>query len=574
MAYEPLLEESTNPEQDLSSVLAAESPEPSPAPVAEDFQQPQTQQPNLAPMSDQDALDFATNLDEGPPAASAAPMATPQASGNPANVMGNYDAGVEQEAGARQNIDGLEAQQRSQAADALDQQAQLKRDQQVQKEMDQQADEDARAKVTGLVDSAQRDVENFKFVDHVKGTAGKKIQNMLAGFLAGLAGQGPQFLEGIQKRVDSDFNQQKDELTNKQNIVTMRKDGVKDFDQHIKEERAKIELRNASALEALGDEAKAQALRSGNPLAIAKAQQADAQFKQAAAIKRQDVQNKIYTGELEQSRAKALDARAAKLRAGAGGGSNTKLTALTAALTKSGGELTTEVAAVADGLHIKRADLTAMATQFKQERRVDKAERGEVGTSIAKWAQDNDYLPKAKKAKALEALSQVMTGGKANGLDKAIVLQEMEKAAKGGTATIGGVNIDMAHMAGGTDKLDQIISKIKTGDFSDAQTQNLIQSIQNQYAEAKAQIADAHDSFQQTFRNNSRLASDPKLSAEVDLGADQLFSGQGYSRKPKANGKADAKSDTGPPAKAPPAPMTLPDGTVYNFDPKTGKYHK
>ena len=303
----------------------------------------------------------------------------------------------------------------------------------------------------------------------------------------------------------------------------------------------RLDVKHSAILDSSAARLKTELARIGVPEAQIAANGDVQKLEQDALQKREAVNQSIRTQETELARAKI--AHAAK--GGGKGGTSSAFAAVTAALQKSGGELTPEVAAVADANHMKGADLRGLAGQFKAERRVDLSERGEVAKDVKSWADANQFADKSKKAVELDKLGRVLQGEKVNGLDRAIVLQEMEKAAKGGTATIGGVQLDMAHLAGGEDKLSQLVAKWRSGDFSDEQSKNLVQSIENQRSAAKAEIDRAHEDFQQTFRDNPRYASDPKLIDEVNKAADARFGQHGYSRKPATSAA---------PSKAAPAP--------------------
>ncbi len=526
---EALPADSLNPDADVDALLRTEAPLTGEAPELT-----ATAQPDLPPMSDQDAIDYATD-----PSAVRPPTAAPAA---PAQVtqqtdpISNFDQGVKEQTAAQKEIQTQEQLQTQRQADALDRQAEIKRDQIVQKQMDDLADADARAKVSRLVDDAERDVADFKFHDYFSTLpTGKKVQIRIGAFLTGLGGGDATPM--INAAINRDFEMQKAGLTSKENLVRMRREGVKDFDAALHDQRARIDLKNAAALDAAATEATAQALRTGNPLAQARARDLAAKLTQEAAVKRQDLSNKVYAGELEKARANMLNAKAGKLRAGAGTGGNGKLQALTVALTKSGGEITPDVAAVADQLHVKRSDLTSMAGSFKTERSRDLQERRGINTEVANFAKENQLPEITKRHQALTKIDNLLRNPNVDPLTQVLALMEFDKASKGGTATAGSMQAALSHLAGGTDKISQLFEKAKTGGLSTEQLNNLRTSVHEGLSQTKEEGNTVHEAFNQTFRN---MDSYPDQKA-IDRLADSNFGSLGYKRGPKTESKPETK---------------------------------
>lgn len=505
------------------------APTPAPAPA-----------PTLAPMEGP-PVPPGTLVSPPPAASPAAPPATTvkPMGDDPVREFQQSTADAEQK---RAEADKLQAAASEAEAQRLEKQAHQERERIQERDDHEAALNHTRDRLTAIADQADSDVANHKFTSLMSTLpTGNKIAVYIGGILSGLGGAEKPFAI-LDAAVDRHFAQQKAELASKESLAQLKHDGVKDFHQYMRDQRLYWDQREKATRDAIAGEMEAEALRTKNPLAIKRAEVASAEFRQKAAEKLGEVQKTYAETQYSNARAKLTEAKARAARGG-GTGENGKLQQLTEALTKSGGELTPEVAAVADRLRIKRTDLTAMASQFKGERRADLQERGEVAKRGAEWAKENNYYDISKKASELDRLGRVLQGEKVNGLDRAFVLQEAERAAKGGTATIGGVNIDLAHMAGGVDKLNQIVAKWHDGNFSDAQSQALLQSIQNQAQSARGEVDNLHDSFQQTFRQDPRLATNPALVNETNRLADSMFSRHGYSRKPKTESKPEARAE-------------------------------
>lgn len=421
--------------------------------------------------------------------------------------------------------------------------------------------------------NAMKPVDYFDEPSHNKFTA--RIGVLLGGLGAGLSAAGGgssenRVLTQLNKQIDDDHRNQVQAIDKARDSVVMARTGIND----AKEAKASlIEDANAKRVASLGayeTEARRTLAERGIPQAQIDADGRVLALQAARVTAARQADEQKRKDALADAQIAYLNARAGKLgrKGGGGSGGTSAIVSLQGAVDK--GASNEEIARIGKASGASDKAIEKAIGDARANDKTNLRERGEVVSDVNQWKKDNDFEAKSKKATELDKLSRVLQGDKVSGLDKAFILQEAEKAAKGGTATVGGVNIDMAHMAGGGDKLNQIIAKWKTGDFSDAQSQALVASLKNQAQEARQQIDDSHNSFQETFRDNPRYASDPKLQDEVNKAADRMFSIHGYSRKPAK--AAAAAAPGGGPAPAGKPPTMVIGNTVYKLDPNTGLY--
>lgn len=382
----------------------------------------------------------------------------------------------------------------------------------------------------------------------------------LGGIGAGLSAAGGgssenRVLTQINKNISDDYERQKFQIDKARDSVVMARTGIND----AKEAKAAL-LEDAAAkktatFDGIEKEARQQLAERG----MSQPQiDADSRILQIQAMRKQaqiDADKRQHQEALDAAREHlmgsqanradqqaALAAKKAKGGSGAGAGGG-KQQALTEALTKSGGEITPEVAAVADKLKIKPTDLRGMASSFKQERRVDLADRKVTNNEVETFAKDNGLNEIVKRNQALTKINGLLSNKDVDPLTQVLALQEFDKASKGGTATASAMQTALSHLAGGTDKIDQFIEKVKDGGLSQAQLSTLRTSVNAAAERNKAEGDGVHEAFNQTFRN---MDSYPDQKA-IDRLADSHFGSLGYSRKAAGGGASQAAAPSANP---------------------------
>lgn len=181
-----------------------------------------------------------------------------------------------------------------------------------------QAAEQAHARLLELADKADRDVGHFRFTDYGDTIpVGKKIGLIIGAGLAGLGGQADPLAQ-IDKAIAQHFATQKAELSTKEAFARYRRQGIEDHDKHVNDQRLYMDFAERNYREAIAKETEARGLRSGNPLALARAQQLAAKIRADGDAKLVDLSDKYIQGEERRAHANLLNAKAGK--AGAGGG--------------------------------------------------------------------------------------------------------------------------------------------------------------------------------------------------------------------------------------------------------------
>jgi hypothetical protein len=197
------------------------------------------------------------------------------------------------------------------------------------------------------------------------------------------------------------------------------------------------------------------------------------------------------------------------------------------------------------------------------ERRADLQDRRVADKEINDFSKSNQLPELTKQQMALKKASGLLNGKEAaDPLTQVLVLQEFDKASKGGTATAAAMNTALSHLAGGSDRIDQFIEKTRTGGLSSAQLATLRKSLGTALAANKDEVDNVHNAFQQTFRKNPMYRDEV-----VNSGADRLFGSLGYSRNP-----APAAAPAAPPPAAAKV-ISAPGGVRYELG-ADGNYHK
>lgn len=244
-------------------------------------------------------------------------MADPQALQRQAIGDASQATADQQKAAA----DEARAQQEKNDGDAAAAEAQAAelRKRQEANDRQMQAAETARARLVDLADKADQDVGHFKFTDY-KDTVpvGGKIGLIVGAALAGLQGKVDPLAQ-INKNIAQHFEKQKAELSSKEAYAKYRRQGVEDHDRHINDQRLYLEFSERNYREAIAKEAEARGLRSGSPMALARAQQLAAKIRSEGDAKLVDLADKYMQGEERRAHADLLHKKA---RATSGGGGN------------------------------------------------------------------------------------------------------------------------------------------------------------------------------------------------------------------------------------------------------------
>ncbi len=261
-----------------------------------------------------------------------------------------------------------EAEQKANEAKAIEDQkaADQIRERQRQADIDHQADEQTRARMTDIAKKADDAVENFKFTDY-KDTisSNRKIGLVLGAALSGLSGdRNP--MATIDGLIDAHFQQQKADLAKAEHLSQMRREGVKDFDQHLNDKRLYLDFQERNYREALAKEADAMAARSNNPVVQAKGQQLAAELRAKADEKVVDLSAKWAAAETARERAKLLEHKAKA--AGGGGGHSDALAQFAAAAQalKPGEPIGADLIKLGGRAGFKPKDIAGQVKQFRE----------------------------------------------------------------------------------------------------------------------------------------------------------------------------------------------------------------
>lgn len=247
------------------------------------------------------------------PVMDADPMAVSKAAINDAQA-----AQTDEQKAAKAEAD---AQQKKAEADAAlaDKQAEAIRKQQADTDAQQQASEQARGRLVALAQQADNDVGNFRFHDF-KDTipTSRKAWLILGAALSGLTGDRDPVAQ-INTLTAQHFEKEKAELSSKENLAKYRRSGIEDFDRHVSDQRMLLEMKERNYREAMAKETEAQGLRSGSPVAAAKAQQIAAKIRADGDAKLSGMVEQYTKGEEARARAAQLKAKARGAGAARGG---------------------------------------------------------------------------------------------------------------------------------------------------------------------------------------------------------------------------------------------------------------
>lgn len=371
-------------------------------------------------------------------------------------------------------------------------------------------------------------------------------------------------LSQLKNNIDTNWKHQNDNIERARDSVVMARTGIEDAKDAKK---ALIEDNNAkrvAVLDSMQAEARAQLAERGVPQSKIDTDQRILDLQAARTKAAQQADEQRRKDALTDAQTKLLEAKAAReARRGkvANAGGVGKEQALVAALQKTGGEITPEVAAVADKLGVKPADLRGMSANFKQERRTDMGDRKITNAEASKFATENQLPEITKRFQSLNKINGLLSGD-VDPETQIQALQEYEKASKGGTATAASMQSSLSHLAGGTDKIDQFFEKVRSGGLSSEQLGNLRTSVQRALSATKDEGDTVHEAWNQTFRNPD---SYPDQDA-INRLSDSYFAGLGYKRpaaKPAAGGGAK-----GAPVATSPVTAQLAGAQAWLADPK------
>jgi hypothetical protein len=184
----------------------------------------------------------------------------------------------------------------------------------------QQASDVTRARLVAIADKADSDVANFKHTDY-KDTIplSSKIALIAGAALSGLGGASDPMAQ-INKNIARHFETEKADLTSKENFAKAKRGGVDDFDRHVNDQRMYLEFSERNYREALAKEIEAQGLRSGKPVAAAKAQQMAAKVRMDGDAKLTTMVDQYTKGEEARAHAALFASKARAAGKGGGGG--------------------------------------------------------------------------------------------------------------------------------------------------------------------------------------------------------------------------------------------------------------
>lgn len=243
------------------------------------------------------------------------------------------------------------AQQEKNEAEAKQAEAQAAEIRKRQEDYDRQAQAQdvARGRLVDLATKADNSVANFKFDNYMDTIPGsKKLQGFIGAAISGVYGHVDPMAQ-INKNIAQHFEEQKAQLSSRESMQRYARQDVKDFDQHINDQRMYTEFRERNYREAVAKETEAMGLRSGNPLAAAKAQQIAAKLRADGDEKLVNMVDRYTQGEERRAHAELLARKAKGVGAG-GGASNSALA---------------ELAEIASQPGVKRADIVKAAIRLK-----------------------------------------------------------------------------------------------------------------------------------------------------------------------------------------------------------------
>lgn len=290
--------------QKLASVGGAPIPDVSPV------------NPPPAPIAGPPAPPADPTLPENqPPPAPATPPAPAPLGDNPVEDFKKTEA---DRAAAQAEADRAAAKAAEDEAKRKEREAEALRKQQEERDEHEAALNHTRERLAAAADQAEQQVADYQFHDYMSTrTNGQKIMILMGGFLSGLAGNKSN--EIIDRAISQDFERQKAELASKENLARLKREGVRDFDGYMRDQRLVLDHKEARAREALAAQMEAEAARSNNPVVAARAQAAAAKMRQAAAEKLGEVEKTYAETQYTNARTKLAVAKAAAARGGGGG---------------------------------------------------------------------------------------------------------------------------------------------------------------------------------------------------------------------------------------------------------------
>jgi len=255
-----LAEQAVNP-----SAMATPSPAPN-APVIGTPEGPGI--PPIAPVTT-DAPE-ATQTIAAPSTPQKAPVVIPNAGVDTRALDLAHRSGTDL-ADAQANRGPALAESAEAQAQGLESQAQAQRDQQVEVQAEEQAQKDGIAEARRVADEAHEAVKDFKPHDFWGDrTAGQAIRSNIAYALGGWTSSqlgGPnQVAEKIKSMIETQGRKDQMKLQTLENFAKYKENGVQDLQSQYRDDLAKLKLRQAMALGAVADEAKAMLLRKNVPL--------------------------------------------------------------------------------------------------------------------------------------------------------------------------------------------------------------------------------------------------------------------------------------------------------------------
>jgi integrase len=224
-------------------------------------------------------------------------------------AMDAQSAAAEKAAQAAETAGNADADARAGTADARQKVADDMRARQAQRDTWEQAQDQARAKLTAIQEKAKQQVDSFQFHHWFSNqSTGKKIGSIFMGIAAGLGGKDISSI--AESKIKQDFEKQRAELTKHENIVKARRDGVKDFDEYLHEQRTALDFKESNAKLAAAQELEATADRLGAKADRSKVAATVAKLRQDAAAQRLKAEHDYGEAQTQREHYRAEEAMA------------------------------------------------------------------------------------------------------------------------------------------------------------------------------------------------------------------------------------------------------------------------
>lgn len=483
-----------------------------------------------------------------PPAQSAQPGGANPMPTTPQGAIKDLGEAATDEQKAQALRTDAEAKAEEAKAAELDKQARETRARAEAADREMKAAEEVRGRMTTLAQQADDAVANHKFTDYKDTIPGSsKALLLLGAAMSGLAGNANP-TAAIDNLIAQHFDKQKADLAKAENLSKMRREGVKDFDQHLNDRRLFLDFQERNYREALAKEAEATAARSNNPVVKAKGLALAAEMRQKADEKVVDLTSKWAQIEYQRAHAALLERTpGTKGKAGRGGGGGGRTDALAAfaeaaGKLKPGEPISTDIIKLGGRAGLKPNQIATEADKYrgsgaKAEKAAEAAggpggalstrEETRLQRDAKDWATEHGIVDIQKKQRELGALSKQLHDAADNPLLQALAVEKAVSAARGGAASKQALALALSHLGGTLDNADAVISKIRSGQIGPGQMRNFLNYVGTQRSAAAAEGAEANKAF-----NAYVDAQDPKFRPFLKAQEAKHFSGlEGFSSK-------------------------------------------